>query len=203
MVFTYYGLSCVSIADEPGHGEVTTLLDPFENKGTLRMPRTLSAELVFMSKSGAEHGSMESVVGSPFVVSMPGEFEVKGIMLDVRSAPTKTSPEHKIARLMAEDILVGFLGALDRKPNEKELEVLEGVDILLLSLGAEGMSPAAAVETVQEVEPRVVVPLGESADIAAFRKAYGSVRTEEVSKWKAKKKDLPVEDMLMVVIGNE
>ncbi len=210
MTINYYGNSCVAITAKPGIGDVTTVLDPFDNATGLKLPRTLSGDVVFSSSEGAVHGNKAAVAGSPFDVSMPGEFEVKGVMMDARIAPTKTSSKNMILRVNVEGVTVGFLGGLDRVPTDKELEVLEGVDILILPIGGGPvMTPKIAAETMRAVEPRVVIPVhGDEKGlkeklqpVSAFVKEVGSIRTEEGSKFKITKAKLPQDDMLLVLLS--
>lgn len=210
MTINYYGNSCVSITAKPGLGDVTAVLDPFDNSTGLKLPRTLMGDIVFSSAEGAVHGNKAAIQGAPFDISTPGEYEVKGVMIDARIAATKENKKHMILRLNAEGITVGFLGGLDRTPNDKELEILEGVDILVLPVGGSSvMTPKVAADTMRMVEPRVVIPVHANEKgvkeklqpIAAFKKEVGSMRTEEGTKFKITKAKLPQDDMLLVLLN--
>ena len=210
MIINYHGNSCVSITSKPGVGDVTVVLDPFDNATGLRMPRSLNADVIFSSQEGKVHGNKAGVQGSPFDIDMPGEFEVKGVMMDSRVASTKENKQHMILRLNTEGITVGFLGGLDRAPNDKELEVLEGVDILIMPVGGGSvMTPKVAAETMRAVEPRVVIPVhanekgvkAKLQPVSAFKKEVGSMRTEEASKYKITKAKLPQDDMLLALLS--
>ena len=209
MIIQSHGLSCVSISAKPVAGDVSVVLDPYDNSTGLRFPRTLSADVVFSSRKGPEHGNLAGVQGSPFAIEVPGEYEVKGIMLDARVAKLKDNSEHMILRVSAEGMTIGFMGGLDRAPSEKELELLEGVDILVLPVGGGSvMTPKIAVETIQKVEPRVVVPVYYKEEnvkekleaLSAFKKELGPVDEEETVKYKITKSNLPQDKMLLVVL---
>jgi L-ascorbate metabolism protein UlaG (beta-lactamase superfamily) len=144
----------------------------------------------------------------PFVVDMPGEFEVKGVFAYCVAAPTKAGTT-LITRIESEDMVVAHLGSLDRELTGEELEHLRKIDILMVPVGGSRVLDAKkAAEVVAQVEPRVVIPMTYAVDglkeklddLGAFVKALGAARKEETGKYKIAKKDLPQEDMLLVVL---
>lgn len=185
------------------------MLDPYENSTGLRM-RALTADVVFSSQPGPVHGNVAAVQGTPFIIERPGEYEVKGVTLDARAASEDGTGDQKVARVFAEGMTVGFLGGLNRALNAKELELLEGVDILILPVGGgDVMDPKLAAETMRTVEPRVVIPVhfaedglkAKLASVKAFVKEVGSMRTEEGSKFKIQESKLPQDDILLVLLS--
>lgn len=209
MIIQSHGLSCVSIIAKPVLGDVSIVLDPFDNSTGLRFPRTLSADVVFASQKGPEHGNLAGVQGAPFAIDMPGEYEVKGVMMDARLSPLKDGEPHMVLRLSVEGMTIGFLGGLDRQPDDTELELLEGVDVLILPVGGGSvLSPKDAVNTIQSIEPRIVIPVYTADDglkesvgtMSAFLKELGPVATEETTKFKLARTALPQDDMLLVVL---
>lgn len=209
MDIVYHGNACVSIVTKPLVGDVHVVLDPYDNATGLRMPRTLAADVVFMSAPNETHGNREAIPGEPFVIDMPGEYEVKGVMFDAR--PTTDHNERQmILRVHSEGMTVGFLGGLARVLTDEELELLEGVDILILPTGGNGvLSPEDAAKVLREVEPRVVIPVmveeeglkRKLASVAAFKKAIGGIRTEQSNKFKMTQVKLPQDDMLLVELA--
>jgi len=207
-MISYHGLSCLSITAKPISGEVTLVTDPFDASVGIKPPK-LSGDIVFSSQEGAEHGNTAEVAGSPFSIAMPGEYEVKGMMLDARVAPTKTNPKNMILRVAAGAMTLGFLGGLDRPLKDEEIELLEGVDMLVLPVGGNNvMTAKIAAETVRTIEPRIVIPvymaepgLKEALDpLSVFMTEMGPVPTEETTKYKMTKRQLPQEDMQLVLI---
>ena len=90
----------------------------------------------------------------------------------------------------------------------QQLELLVGTDILLIPVGGKyTLDAKQAVEVISQVEPRIVVPMhyklpGLNADVDGvekFIKEIGIKPTEE-ERLKISKKDLPVEDMELVVM---
>lgn len=208
MIISYHGLACVSVAAKPISGEVTLVTDPFDASTGLRLPK-LTADIVFASQPGPAQGMVSEIAGSPVFVDIPGEYEVKGMMLDARIAPTKEQPRNMILRVAAESVTIGFLGGLDRTLKDEELELLEGVDVLIVPVGGQGvMTAKMAAETIRTIDPRVVIPVYFAEDglemsldpVSAFVKELGPVSTEETSKYKVTKSGLPQEDMQLVLL---
>lgn len=208
MEISSHGLSCLTITAKPISGDVTLITDPFANAVGIKLPK-LTGDIVFSSQEGIEHGNVAEVGGSPFFIDMPGEYEVKGMMLDARIAATKENPKNMMLRVAAEGITIGFLAGLNRAPKDKELELIEGVDILVLPVGGNTvMNAKTAAETVRTVDPRIVIPVHVAEKglkvkldpIAAFTKELGPVPTEETSKYKITKRKLPQDDMQLVLL---
>jgi hypothetical protein len=86
---------------------------------------------------------------------------------------------------------------------------LENIDILLLPVGGgDRIKPKQAVEIMNMIEPRVVIPLyhhieglkNELGSAELFCKELGVCRRQDGNKLKIAKKDLPVDDVLIAVL---
>ena len=139
-----------------------------------------------------------------FVIDSPGEYEVSDIFVYGKNVKGNI-----IYYVILEDIKVAFLGEFGHHDLANgDLELIEGADILILPVGGGDLSTAKeATKIIQQVEPRVVIPscykegMGKlKADsISDFIKEFG-VKAEEEEKYKIKKKDLPQEDVKLVVL---
>jgi len=213
MDITWHGLGSFSIKGKPVSGEVTIVTDPFEGGDGLRFPRTLSAAVVAQSEDSKDANNSEAVSGTdkkaPFLVSHAGEYEVQGIFVTGIRAPKKSGEEHTIYRISFEGITVAFLGSLDRKLNNAELDGLGNVDVLILPIGGgDVMDKDLAQTVVNQVEPRLVVPSYakvagskrklEGAD--AFCKELACVR-EDLNKLKVTKSSLPTDEIKVIVLA--
>ncbi len=209
MDITYHGNACVSITTKPLSGDVNIVLDPYDNSTGLRMTKTLNADVVFSSEEGDVHGNLSVIQGTPFRIETPGEYEIKGVIFDSRRS-SKKGKRQMILRVYAEGMTIGFLGGLSRALTDEELELLEGVNILILPAGGgEVMTPKIAAEVLRAVEPRVVIPVmvaekglkAKLESVSAFKKELGSIRTEEANKFKITKSKLPQDDVLLVQLS--
>lgn len=193
-------------------GEVTIVLDPYDNKTGLRFPRTIVADLVLVSHNEEDANNTEALQGNPFKISDPGEYEVKGVFVFAISAKTQGDDKSKsmknlIFRIESESMHIAHLGALDRELTDEELQELENIDILMIPVGGgRVMTPEVAAAVIGQIEPRVVIPMTHAipsvkeklATVDDFCKALGTCRQEETSKFKISRKDLPEEDILIM-----
>jgi hypothetical protein len=215
MDINWHGLSCFEIKTATTNGDVRIVTDPYQNSTGLRFPRSLQAELVLSSHSEDDSNNMSSVGGDPYIVDMPGEFEVKDVFVFAVDAPLKREEkkkrvENRIFRIEAEGMHIAHLGALDRALTDTELQQLQNIDILMIPVGGgRVMTPKVAAETISQIEPRVVIPMTHSlpslkeklGSVDVFCKELGACRREDQNKLKIKRKDLPEEDMLIVTLS--
>jgi L-ascorbate metabolism protein UlaG (beta-lactamase superfamily) len=212
MQLFWHGYSSVRIEGRMGESEVTILTDPFESEASVRFPRTVSPDILVLSHQDRSTFNLEGAQGTPFIISDPGEYEVKGafvVGIQNPSVDPGTAERPVIYRFMLEGMSVGFLGQLKRKLTEHEIEALENIDILLVPVGGgDVMDPKLASETIAEIEPRIVVPLhydipgikAKLSGVDAFCKQLGVCKRQDINKLKITKKDLPTEDVLITVL---
>lgn len=215
MIISWYGLSCFKIQDKTGLDGITIITDPFDQKCGLKMP-SVDADIVTLSHlDHANHNNLKAVRGDFFVVKNPGEYDVKGIIINgVDSYHDEKKGEdlgkNTIYRIEIDGITVTHLGDLGHVLNSDELEILSGTDILLVPIGGRHtLNAKKAVEVVNQIEPRIVIPMHYSlpglkiTDIDGldkFTKELGIKPTEE-QKLKISSKELPQEDMELVVLN--
>ena len=211
MQIYWHGMHCIRIEASHGDQEATLVTDPYGTETGLRFPRTLAPDIVVLSHEDAKRFPMDGFTNKPFVISAPGEYEASGMF--VFGIPLKgeglTSPFSMIYRFEIEGMNVAFLGGLNRLLTQEEIGKLENIDILFLPVGGgNGLNPKQAVETITSIEPRVVIPMGhhveglkESLGTADdFCKELGVCRRQDSTKLKLLKKDLPADDLLVVVL---
>ncbi len=192
--------------------EVTLLTDPYENEVSLRFPRTLTPDILVLSHQQRARFSLDSIQGTPCVISDPGEYEVKGVLVQGLQDPSveRGSKERAIIyRFSLEGLALGFLGQINRKLTDMELEGLGNIDILLLPVGGgQALDAKLASDIIADIEPRIVVPLYyelpglkiKLASVDAFCKSFGARHRENFAKLKMTKKDLPHEELLVAVL---
>jgi len=211
MNIIWHGLSCFEINTKTTNGEVALITDPFDNNTGLRLSKTLAADLVAVSHNDSDANNSEAIQNKPFVISIPGEYEVKGVFVYSINAPLaeKGSREHCIFRIEVEGMHLVHLGALNRSLTNDELSELGDVDILMLPVGGgRVLSPKLATEVIEQLEPRVVIPMTYAVDglkeslgmVEAFYKAVGVAQPEVTNKLKISQRDLPEEDMRVVTL---
>lgn len=180
------------------------LFDPFESNSGLKLPR-MQNDITLFSQEQAKIKK-----DSSFVISSPGEYEIKEVFIYGISATFEEGEGKKIIYLVEhEGIRLAHLGQLNQvKLSEGQLETLEGVDILMVPVGnGNALSAKQAMEIISQLEPRVVVPMNYQLpglkvkldSLDKFKKEVGA-KFETVDKLKISRKDLPEEETRFVVI---
>jgi L-ascorbate metabolism protein UlaG (beta-lactamase superfamily) len=211
MQLFWHGFSSIRIEIKTGDVDATLLTDPYDNESGLRFPKTIEPDIVALTHQDISRFNLENVGTKPFIVSDPGEYEVKRIFVRGIQDPSaeKESKRQIIYRFDVEDVSVGFLGPQKRTLTTYEVEQLGDIDILVLPVGGgDVMDAKAAAGTISLVEPRVVVPIYYNVPgvkmkldgVEAFCKQLGVCQRQDIPKLKMTKKDLPAEDMLIAVI---
>jgi L-ascorbate metabolism protein UlaG (beta-lactamase superfamily) len=213
MIITWLGQSCFKIQDKTGTEGITVVTDPFDKKVGLKVPN-FEADVVTISHDHYDHNNASSLRGNPFVIKSAGEYDIKGVSIhgvesyhdDKQGADRGTNI---IYRIVVDNISIAHLGDLGHILDNKQLDVLAGTDILLIPVGGKyTLDAKKAVEVVSQIEPRMVIPMhykikgSKITDIDTvdkFIKEMGIKPTEE-EKLKISKKDLPQEDMELVVL---
>jgi len=193
---------------------VSVVTDPYKTeKVGLKMPR-VEADIVTISHDHDDHNNLEAIKGEPFVIRGAGEYEFKGVYVDGISschddAKGAKRGENIIYRFEIEDIVISHLGDLGAELDDKQLERLEGTDILLIPVGGVYTIDAQkAVSIINQVEPRIVIPMhykvpGLKFDldpVEKFLKAI-AIKPRHEEKLKISKKDLPQDDMEVIVLS--
>ena len=214
MLITWLGQSCFKIQDKTGVDGVTLVTDPFDAKTGFKVPN-FEADIVTISHDHHDHNNAQALRGQPFVIASAGEYDVKGVLVEgVESFHDKKYGQERgkntIYRIEIDDITVVHLGDLGHILDNNQLEKLVGADILLIPVGGKFTIDAKeAVEIISQIEPRIIIPMhykikGLNADgdidgVDKFIKELGIQPTEE-EKLKISKKDLPQEDMELVIL---
>lgn len=213
MIITWLGHSCFKLQDKIGNDGVTLITDPYSKEIGLKLP-SLEADLVTISHDHEDHNNASAIKGWPRIIDCAGEYDVKGIFVEgIASFHDEEKGEKRgeniIYRIEIDDISVAHLGDLSHTLDSAELEKLVGTDILLIPVGGKyTLDAKKAVEVISQIEPRMVIPMHyrhpdlkfELDDLEKFIKEIGVVPTYE-EKLKISKKDLPAEEMELVVLS--
>ena len=216
MNINWYGQSCFQISSNQGkNNHVSTLIDPFEESIGLRLPRKLEADVVLITHNHFDHNNVKAVSGQPFVASSPGEYDIKGIFIQGIPAfhdnvQGKERGRTTIYTIEAEEIKLCHLGDLGQKElTAEQLDKIGDVDILMLPIGGFFTIDAQeAVKIMAQIEPKIIIPMHyripnlniKLDGLDKFLKIVGVKKNEPLSKFSIKAKDLPKEEVKIIVL---
>jgi len=214
MIITWLGHSAFKLQDKIGSDGVTLVTDPYDKGIGLKMPN-LEADIVTVSHDHHDHNNVGALRGNPFVIDCAGEYDFKGVLVEGIDSyhdeeEGKLRGPNTIYRIEIDDISIVHLGDLGHVLDNSQLEKLVGTDILLIPVGGKYTLDAhKAVEVISQIEPRIVIPMhyqteGLTVDgldsVEKFIKELGIEPSRE-EKLKITKKELPQEDMELVILS--
>jgi L-ascorbate metabolism protein UlaG (beta-lactamase superfamily) len=223
MLIQYFGQSFFKITVKNQFGqEVVLAIDPFHKDFCgLKTPNKFGADILLITHDHEDHNNVELIKGveensEPFVITGPGEYEVKGVMIYGLpsfhdDAQGKERGDNTIFLIQAEEMWLAHLGDLGQKTlTDEQLGHLEGVDILLIPVGGTGATLDAkdALKVISHIEPRVIIPMHYALpdlkfkfdSVDKFIKESGLKPETVEEKVRLQKKDLPQEETKLVVI---
>lgn len=209
MHISWLGQSAFKIEFKASAQEGVLVIDPYEHKDET-MPRSIAADLALLT-----HGNKNLITlgggKDPFIIDEAGEYEFKEVLVyGFQTALTKNAP--LIFRLEVEHMTIAHLGLASAWFDEKMINELQGVDVLMVPVGGgSAMTAERAVDLVTKLEPRVVIPYAfraegtgdEYADVKPFLKALGQNGDEPQAKLKLAKKDLPSDSVMVAVLEKQ
>ena len=216
MQIQWFGQSYFRLQTKNNNDEVVIAIDPFGDEYGLK-PVKFKADVAIVSHEDVGHNNLNSIIGEPFVINNPGEYETKGVF--VYGVPSwhdnkegKEKGANIIYRIQIEDMSIVHLGDLGSDLTDEDLEKIGNVDILMIPVGgASTIDAKKANEIVGQIEPRIVIPMHyhlpelkfksgkKLAPVDDFLKICG-FPTEKLEKLKISKKDLMPEGGKVVLL---
>jgi L-ascorbate metabolism protein UlaG (beta-lactamase superfamily) len=205
MHISWLGTTAIRLQAKPFDEDIVIVIDPYRPaKGDF--PRNLMPHIGLFTRGEEETITLS---GDPFLLSMPGEIDTKGILV---SAVEGFDEKSTMLRIDAEQLSIGHLGLVNKQLTERQLNLLSDVDILFVPVGGKDCYDAEqAVKAVNSIEPRIVIPVAFKSDndpdadsVEKFLKEIGSKNHEAPQKKVIiKKKDLPEEETRIIVLEKE
>ena len=233
MYIVWRGQSCFEISTTPAkNSQVKIVIDPFFQETGLKAPK-LEADILISTCSDYDHNDIKEVSGgpfagsgqAPFLISGPGEYEIKNIFiqgiassavnsLSGNDKKTKERGEKIIYIIEAEDLKLCHLGCLSQKElTEEQLEKIGEVDILMIPVGGlYTLSAKEAQKIMAQIEPKITIPMcyalpklnppggGKLDGVDKFLKSLGVKSIEPLAKLAVKQKDVSAEEAKIVVL---
>lgn len=182
MEISYLGHACFRLKGKQG----VVVTDPYDKSVGFSLGST-TADVVTVSHTHPDHNNVAAVKSgvnrdNPFIISMPGEYEVHGISVfgfgsfhDASGG--KERGGNTVYAIHLDGVNVVHLGDLGHVPDDTFIESLGSVDVLLCPVGGfYTIDAKTAVEIIQEIEPSYVIPMHYKTD-AHDQKTFGSLQT--------------------------
>jgi len=210
MIINWLGLSAFKIQTK----DAILAIDPYDKIG-LKMSK-FQADILLVSHEHEGHNNTAAIKGTPFLISGPGEYEVKNIFIYGIPAFHDNKEGTEKGRITmylieAEGIKISFLSDIGQDNlTEAQLELLGGADILLIPVGGiNTINGFSAVKIISQIQPRIVIPMHykipglnlKLEDVGKFLKEFGVAQPEKLDKLKITKKDLPQEETKVIILN--
>lgn len=208
MTIQWFGHSCFRIEVK----DFSILIDPFSNEIGLKPPK-IKDNVILITHSHYDHSNTADAPPEARVINGPGEYEIGGVYIHgIQSYHDNAKGTQRglntIYVLKAEDINVCHMGDFGQdKLEEHQLEEIGDADILMLPVGGVyTIDGKQAVQITGEIQPKIVIPMhykipGLNLDIVGpdkFLKEIG-LTPEKVEKLKIMKKNLPIEEIELIM----
>lgn len=169
MILSYHEGACIRAQA----GDTTIVFGPVSKKSKNFKSTNFGADVAFISLNHPDmNGKEEAERGDtqPFVISGPGEYELKDITAAGFSSGSKYGGEARTNTVYSvhfDGLSVMYLGALGDLDLPSEIMEMDAPDVLILpvgggpstSLGAGVLSPPEAQKLAVKLEAKVVIPI--------------------------------------------
>lgn len=203
MHISWLGSTALKLVFRPNEEDVVMVIDPYKpDTGTF--PRNLNADIGLYTRG---EDNTITLSGNPFILSTPGECEIKGVLV---TSAYGTEPNELIFRIDSENLSIGHLGLSKKQLTERQTEILTGVDILFIPVGDQNCYDAEmASKVANSLEPKVIIPIAFKSDndpkakgAEEFLKEMAA-KAEPEKKIIIKKKTLPEEGTQVMLLAKE
>lgn len=162
MTISYLGHAAFKIKGSNG----TLVFNPYGKSVVGESMKKTSSDIVLTSiKDSEEYAAIDRVTDNPYVISGPGEYEVKEMMVigfrqqDPKDKESYVSSNNVIYRVEVDGVNICHLGAITTKLTSEDREKLGDVHVLMLPVGGgDTIESKLAAQIVNEIEPAIVLP---------------------------------------------
>ncbi len=209
MIVTHHGNQFFKLQ----FGDTIVAVNPISKDSTLKTSR-FGADICLQSINHEDFNGIDQLSYGdkvPFLVSGPGEYEVKGVFIkgfETTSSYDSDTFINTIYTLTLDNINICIVGAHDAKEIPPALkEAIDDIDILFLPIGGNGVLNASeAYKLSLQFSPKVIIPMGyDSGDkdaLKIFLKEGGGETVKPIDKLTVKKKDLEGKEGEIIIVEN-
>ncbi len=203
MEIKYFGHCCFQIRGK----NVVLLTNPLDSSLGIKLPN-LTADVVILGDNEKAEEVLKIKAANretPFFIDEAGEYEVGGAFILGISSGKNT-----LYVITVDGLRLVFLGNQFDKLSEKQLEEVDGVDILFLPVGGKlVLSSKQAAEIVGQIEPKIIIPMAykvphlnlDLAPVDDFLREMGMEEVKPLEKLIISKDKLPLDSKEVVVLS--
>jgi L-ascorbate metabolism protein UlaG (beta-lactamase superfamily) len=203
---SFLGQSCFRLRGR----DVALVTDPFQPPAGAP-PLKAQADIVTISHDHPNHNNAAAVGGEPRVISGPGEYEIRGVLItgvatfhDAVSG--KEWGRNTVYVIQMDDLRLCHLGDLGHVLSTEQVDEIGTVDVLFVPARGHVLDTAKAAEVISQIEPSVIVPMhysgGDEMGIASIEKfchEMGLRQIEPQAKLNVTRASLPQETQVVVL----
>ncbi|MDQ3014566.1 MAG: MBL fold metallo-hydrolase [bacterium] len=207
MIVTYHGNQQFKFQ----LGDMVIAVNPISKDSNLKGAK-FGADICLISVQHPDFNGADQVSfgeKQPFVVSGPGEYEIKGVF--IKGFPSKSNYDgeernNTIYTFNLDSLNVCFLGGLsDLDISAEAKQALEELDLLFVPIGGNGVLNAQdAYKLAVKLEPKAIIPMGydggEKDALKIFIKEGGE-DVKPIDKLTIKKKDLEGKETDIIILS--
>jgi len=206
MIITYFGKQFFKIQQ----GEMVLAFNPVSKSSKTGIAGHFGADIAFITTNHPDYNGAEQLSHGdrvPFVISGPGDYEVKEIFIKGMMSNAELAGKKYINTIYSfsiDNINIVFLGALSDPEISKEARgEINEPDILFVPVGNKGLLDAKqSAKLASSLEPKMIIPMDyDNASLKAFLKEIGEEKAEVVDKLTLKCKDLENKEGEVVVLS--
>ena len=215
MKITWKGQACFKIITKKrGEKPVSIVIDPFSEEIGLKLGKP-SADILLITHDHHDHNNIKAVAGSPFLITGPGEYEIKGVFIQGIPGYHDEEKGQKRGKLTIYTIETAGLSLChlsdlgQKELTSEQIEQIGEVDILMIPVGGNyTISSKEALKIMSQIEPKIIIPMHYSLPklkikldgIDKFLKTLGVNSIKPKEKLVIRKKDLSHEEAKIIVL---
>ena len=211
MIITYFGEQFFKI----GQGEMVLAFNPVSKTAKSDVSAHFGSDIAFVTTNHSLFNGVEQLSHGermPFVISGPGDYEVKDVFVKGMMSNASISGKNFINTIYSftlDNIKVAFLGALaDSEISKEAQEVIDSPDILFIPIGGKNVSKEVSLLDAKSAaklallfEPKLIIPMSyDDSSLKMFLKELGEDKAEVVDKLTLKLKDLDGKEGEVIIL---
>lgn len=211
----WFGQACFQITTAKNkEKEISIVIDPFSEEIGLKLPK-MEADILLLTRCHPDYTNKKIVSGNYFLISGPGEYEIKNIFIQGiasfhDNSRLKEERKNTIYTIETEELKICHLGDLGQKElSEEQLELIGDIDVLMLPVGGNfTIAAKEAVKIMSQIEPKIIIPMYYALPklkikldgVDKFLKVLGIKKIEPLKKLSIKKKEISPEEVKIVLL---